>query len=140
MFLKTVACDISSIKHKTILLMEQDIFAQFCCGILPFRVETGRRQRVRDDTTGQTRSLKLEERVCSICSSGEVEDNYHFLLKCDIFADIRVDYINNIMRNNADFINLTSEQKFTFLITKCWRETLNFICKAWAKRKTCLYL
>ena len=41
------------------------IFAQFCCGISPLRVETGRRQK--DDTTGQTRSLKLEERVCSIC-------------------------------------------------------------------------
>ena len=42
----------------------RSIFAQICCGILPLRVETGRRQRVRDDTTGQTRSLKLEERVC----------------------------------------------------------------------------
>ena len=33
------------------------IFAQFCCEILHLRVETGRRQRVRDETTGQTRSL-----------------------------------------------------------------------------------
>ena len=102
------------------------------------RVETGRRQRVRDETTGQTRSLKLEERVCSICSSGE--DEYHFLLKCDVFSDIRVDYINNIMRNNADFINFNLEQKFTFLITKYWRETLIFLCKAWSKRKTCFFL
>ena len=94
----------------------------------------------RDETTGQTRSLKLEERVCSICSSGEVEDEYNFLLKCDVFSDIRVDYINNIMRNNADFINFNLEQKCTFLITKYWRETLNFLCKACSKRKTCLYL
>ena len=49
--------------------------------------------------------------VCSICSSGEVEDEYHFLLKCDVFPDIRVDYINNSMRNNADFINFNLEQK-----------------------------
>ena len=62
------------------------------------------------------------------------------MLKCDVFSDIRVDYINNIMRNNADFINFNLEQKFTFLITKYWRETLNFLCKAWSKRKTCLYL
>ena len=87
----------------------RSISAQFCCGIVPLRVETGRRQRVRDETTGQTRSLKLEERVCSICSSGEVEDEYHFLLKCDVFSDIRVHYINNIMRNNADFINFNLE-------------------------------
>ena len=70
------------------------------------RVETGRRERVRDDTTGQARSLKLEARVCSICSSGEVEDEYHFLLKCSVFSDIRVDYLNNIIHKNADFINL----------------------------------
>ena len=47
----------------------RSILMQFCCGILPMRLETGRRQRVRDDKTGQTRSLKLEERVCSIYSS-----------------------------------------------------------------------
>ena len=113
----------------------RSIFAQFCCGISPLRVETGRRQSVRDETTGQIRSLKLEERVCSVCSSGEVE--YNFLLKCNVCSDIRVDHINNIMRNNTDFINFSLEQKFTFLITK---ETLNFLCKAWSKRKTCLYL
>ena len=45
----------------------RSIFAQFCCGILPLRVETGHRRRVTDDTTGQTRSLELEDRVCSIC-------------------------------------------------------------------------
>ena len=114
-------------------------FQQFCCGILLLRVETGHRQRVRDETTGQTRSLRLYERVCSICSSGQVEDEYHFLLKCNVFSDIRVDYINNIMPNNADFINFNLKQKNTFLIIKFWRETLIVLCKAWSKRKTCLY-
>ena len=33
------------------------------------------------------------------------------------------------MRSSADFIHLTLEQKNTFLVTKCWRETLNFVCK-----------
>ena len=92
----------------------RSIFAQFCCGILPLRLEIGRRQRVRDEPTGQTRSLKLEERVCSICSSGEVEDEYNFLLKCNVFSDIRVDYISNIMRNNADFINFNLKLKIIF--------------------------
>ena len=57
-----------------------------------------------------------------------------------VFADIRVDYINNIKRNNADLNHLHLEQQLTFLITKCWRETLTFVCKAWSKRKTCLDL
>ena len=50
----------------------RNIFAQLHGGILPLREEIGRRQRVGDDTTGHTRSLKLQEGVCSICSSGEV--------------------------------------------------------------------
>ena len=61
--------------------LHESIFAQFCCGMLHLRLETGRRQIIRNDTTGQTRSLKLEEHVCLICSSGEVEDEYHFLFK-----------------------------------------------------------
>ena len=69
---------------------------QFCCGILPLRVQTGRRQRVTDDKTGQTRSLKLEDRVCSNCFSGESEEECNFLLKCNVFAVIRVDYVNTI--------------------------------------------
>ena len=63
----------------------RSIFAQFCCGMLPLRVETGRRRRVRDETTGQTRSPKLEGRVCSMCSSGQGGDEYHLLLKCNVF-------------------------------------------------------
>ena len=110
----------------------RSIFVQFCCEILPLRVEIGRWQRARDETTGQTRSLKLEERVCSICSSGEVEDENYFLLKCNVFSDIRVDYMNDIMRDNTDFINFNLEQFFSFLITKCWRETLIFLFKAWS--------
>ena len=43
-----------------------------------------------------------------------------------VFADIRVDYINNIKRNNADLNHLRLEQQLTFLITKCWRETLTW--------------
>ena len=39
---------------------QRSIIAQFCCGVLPLRVETCRRQRLRDDTTGQARSLRLE--------------------------------------------------------------------------------
>ena len=70
---------------------QRSICAEFCCGTLHLRVETCNKHRVRDDTTGQTHSLKLKKRVCPICSSGEVEDEYHFLLKCNVFADIRVD-------------------------------------------------
>ena len=75
-------------------------------------------------TTGLTRSLKLEERVCSLCLSGEIEEKYHFLLKCNVFADIRVNYISNIMRNNADFMNLIFDHQMLERNTKFYMQRL----------------
>ena len=46
---------------------------------------------------------------------------------CISMIIIFISIITNIMRNNADFINLTLVQKNTFLVTKSWRETLNCI-------------
>ena len=53
----------------------RSIFAKFCCGILPLRVQTGRRQRVTDDKTGQTRSLKLEDWSVQIASLAKAKNN-----------------------------------------------------------------
>ena len=49
------------------------------------------------------------------------------------FDDIRVDYINIIMRNNIDFIKLNLEKECTYFITQFWKKTLNLICKAWGR-------
>ena len=95
------------------------ICSQLWCEILPLRLEQALE---KGDTTGQTRSPKLEERGCSICLRWEVEDEYNFLFRCNDFAYIWAAYIKNIMRNSAHFINLTLEETITFLITKFLRD------------------
>ena len=54
-------------------LSRQEIsyLAQFRCGILPLRVETGR-----------FKNEPLSERKCTFCDQESVEDEFHFILHC----------------------------------------------------------
>lgn len=52
--------------------------AQFRCGIIPIRIETGRFQ-----------GEPIEERICVFCSNRSVEDEFHFLLHCSLYNDYR---------------------------------------------------
>jgi hypothetical protein len=51
---------------------ERSFLAQLRFGILPIHLETGRFNR-----------KPLEERLCYICNNNEIEDEEHFLLKCE---------------------------------------------------------
>jgi hypothetical protein len=42
---------------------------------------------------GRHANIDRSLRICAICSSGEVEDEYHFIIKCQIYEDIRKRYI-----------------------------------------------
>ena len=53
--------------------LEKSHFAQFRCGILPLRVETGRYS-----------GLSVHERTCTICTSNATEDDIHFLLTAHV--------------------------------------------------------
>lgn len=52
--------------------IERSIMAQIPCGVLPLRIETGR-------ITGG----ELQNRLCRNCNINEVEDELHFLFKCN---------------------------------------------------------
>ena len=54
-------------------------------GILPLRLETGR-----------YKGMKRHERLCQVCNNGDVEDEIHFLYKCDKLEIIRKTYVENI--------------------------------------------
>ena len=160
-----VACDILNVKHKTFLLMEEEwkwdisnkpkwrkyikllnqiTFPLYYLNLIEvFLLNFAVEFHLWDSKQAVDRELEmrqLDRHALWNWKSVSVQDDYHFLLKCNVFSDIRVDYINNIMHINADFINFNLEQKITFYITKCWREALIFLCKAWSKRQICLYL
>ena len=50
---------------------DRSLIAKFRCGILQLHIETGR-----------FNNTKLEERLCQICNSNTIEDEFHFLCVC----------------------------------------------------------
>ena len=55
------------------------------------RIETGRH--------GQNR-IDRPERICQVCDTSDLEDEYHFVLVCAAYNELRVKYINIHFRRN----------------------------------------
>ena len=49
------------------------------------RIESGRYGRQR---------IERSDKVCTVCNSGEIEDEYHFILICPAYSDFRKNYIS----------------------------------------------
>ena len=64
---------------------ERSYLAQLRLGILPLRIETGRYE-----------NLAIDKRTCQLCASGEVENEEHFLLKCEINQELRQQFYDKI--------------------------------------------
>ena len=74
---------------------------------------------------GRWKSLKLdyELRKCTLCDSGDIEDEYHVTLICEQFVDIRKKYIKRYyhrrpsMAKFVELMNTNSDQeRFRFMI------------------------
>ena len=52
--------------------------ALFRCGCAPIALETGRYQNV-----------PYEERLCTICNSGNIEDEFHCFMSCSAYNDLK---------------------------------------------------
>ena len=107
---------------------QRSIFAQFRAGILPLQVEIGR-----------YRNIPLEERLCTLCDACEVEDEFHFLLKCSRYEDLRKSLFEKALLSETSFLNLQDFEKFVYLNNNCQKDTIIFLQKAMRIRSTCLY-
>ena len=68
-------------------------YAKFRCGVAPIKLESGR--------YGQN-FLPVDQRLCESC--GVVEDEYHVLMDCEMYRDIRHDLFNEITTVELDFM------------------------------------
>ena len=104
------------------------MLAQFRCGILPLRIETGR--YIGENPEG---------RLCKICQGGQTEDETHFLLYCAHYTELRNDLLSSVYQGNS-FVSLTEAAKVKLLMNTYPRQTAKYIRNAFEKRKKFLYV
>lgn len=65
---------------------------------------------------GRHRKLPLEKRLCPLCKK-DVEDEYHFTLKCQILEKCRQKLFQELENIIPDFTKMSDEEKFVFMFT-----------------------
>ena len=103
----------------------RQILACFRTSCLPLGVEEGR-------CTG----VMYNERYCRVCNVQKVEDEYHFLLECSVYRDLRCMYLPDYLFRQPNpctfhrMLRLTDEASI--------RKLSIFLYKAFEKRKEIL--
>ena len=62
---------------------QRSLLAKLRSGTLPLAIETGRYTRT-----------PVDERLCRSCDSNAIETEFHFLFECDMYNDLREQFIN----------------------------------------------
>ncbi len=100
------------------------------CGILPLEIEYGRWQ-----------NKPVEERICKVCESGEVENEFHFIFSCTLYNNIRTNFLQNIgnIIPNIRELNEVSQVK-TFMSKTFLCLFAKLICDMLQKRHDSLFI
>ena len=72
-------------------------------------IETGRRRSPRIDR---------EDRLCQICNEEFIEDEKHFLLKCENYSEVRNAFFNNVFESNPNTKQLSPDDLLQFMFKK----------------------
>lgn len=86
----------------------RQILCKFRISAHSLRIETGRYEKTKD-SSGNYSKLEKENRICKFCNLRMVEDEFHFLLNCPLYSDIRHNFIDNIQRNCDNFHHLSEK-------------------------------
>ena len=97
-------------------------------GVLPIKLETGR-----------FKGVKKHLRLCEICHSGEVEDEMHYLYRCEPLQNVRdrFDIENHLgLKLNEDIDEFEYTKK---LLAEHLKYTAKWIEEMWRERRSLLY-
>ena len=105
--------------------------AQFRCGVLPLKVETGRYM-----------NIPPEFRLCSFCANNTPETEIHFLLYCNKYDALRQKNFNSthLYIKYPDFNHKTDSEKLTILMTShLVKHTAAFIWRCFDLRRKSVF-
>ena len=103
---------------------KRSLLAQLRLSILPLQIEIGRYYRV-----------PLEQRLCKLCNSNQIEDEFHLLCICNAYNNERIIYYREISRDNINFNQLCPFDKFCFILNSNPITLSNYLDNIWNIRK-----
>ena len=109
------------------------ILCKFRISAHSLRIETGRYEKTKD-SSGNYSKLEKENRICKFCNLRMVEDEFHFLLNCPLYSDIRHTFIDNIQRNCNNFYHLSEKNNFLRILTNEDNNILLKLCDFFIER------
>ena len=68
-----------------------------------------------------------------------LEDEYHFMCSCDLYDDLRDSLYTNIMSVYPQFQDLTSNEKFIYIMKNCQIPAAKYAKAAFDRRRKILY-
>ena len=80
-------------------------------------IETGRHHRPRP--------IPVKDRVCDLCDTNAVQDEFHIIMECDKFQEERHNLISKITEIFPDLANQPDNTKFVFIM-QCQDSDLAF--------------
>ncbi len=89
--------------------------AQYRCGILPLSTETG-----------MWASIHLEDRICKMCESMVVGDEYHFIFHCSLYNNIRNPFLQHV---GNTMLNINEKNKIDKKILFMSKEFVGYFAK-----------
>ena len=95
-------------------------------GILPLRIETGR-------YVGET----PEQRVCLLCNNNSIENEIHFVLNCELYNNIRLNYLHEIL-STEEYANM-SDSDFVRIVKDHPRRLAKYLVASYLKRRENIY-
>ena len=83
--------------------------------------------------TGRSYGVTRENRICKCCSSGMIETEFHLLLCCILYKELRVKYLGNTPWPTFNMFECLMSTKSS----KEWLNIAKFIKDAYVLRDTC---
>ena len=75
-----------------------------------------------NNSTLEVKVAKIKIRLCTFCNIGNVEDEYHFLLECPCYYELRILYLPKYFYHNPSkikFVNLLCTKNKSLLKKIC---------------------
>ena len=62
--------------------------------------------------------VPCEERLCIICNSGNIEDEFHCFMSCSAYNYLRSQFFNGISNFDSTFSSLSLHQQFIYRVAQ----------------------